>query len=133
MKSHIHGVPKASKVKIIFRQKMASLKIFLHQLAYRLRNILRKNSSEKYSPWGKKLSFSIFHVPISYLKKVIQPRGHVRFFSVSLVILHGHIDAHINLGLYSIIFLFQGSNYIFQRWFFKFFMEIKVKEKSKMM
>ena len=44
-----------------------------------------------------------------------------------------HIDGHIiyNLGLYWINFLVQGSNYIFQRWFFEFFMQIKVIEKSK--
>ena len=54
------------------------------------------------------------------------------FIQFFFIILHGHIDGHINLGFYSIAVLFQGSNYIFQRWIFELFMQIKVIEKSNM-
>jgi hypothetical protein len=82
---------------------------------------------------GKKIDFA----PISceILKKLFSQgvmSDFIQFFLLfSISPFLGHIDGQINLSFYSVTFLFQGSNYIFQRWFFEFFMQIKVIEKSK--
>ena len=86
-KIHISRVPGASKVlsnfPTYFSIEDSLLKNFFAPVISSTKKYFKKKTSEKYALPGKKIDFFVFSCTnfICNLKKVIQPKGHVRFCS----------------------------------------------------